>query len=72
MFSKEKEVEDKNSEDITPSFSDLEYMIWLMKNSVFYKNHILGQAERFYYENEDFIKKDIMRNREKVGKSTPV
>lgn len=41
----------------------IEKLLWLMDKSSFYKNCILAQAARIYIENEEIIKKDMLRNK---------
>ena len=49
----------------SPDFNNIDYVVWLMRNSSFAKNHILGLVERFYFDNEEFIKKNLSRSKEK-------
>jgi hypothetical protein len=36
-------------------------MIWLMEHSPLFNFNVMGFATRFYYENEDVIKKTIKK-----------
>jgi transcriptional regulator with XRE-family HTH domain len=48
-----------------PDFNSIDFVVWLMRNSTFAKNNILGFVERFYIENEDFIKNKMIRSKER-------
>ncbi len=66
-----KEVEEKKLDEFIPSFEGLADLLWLLNNSNFFKNLMLSQASKLYFENEEFIKMEIKRLRAITEKSTP-
>ena len=68
MFLPGKEGEEKRIDEFIPSFERLDDLIWLLKNSNFFKNLMLSQASKLYFDNEEFIKKEIKRLRGITGK----
>jgi transcriptional regulator with XRE-family HTH domain len=48
-----------------PDFNKPEDVIWLFKNSIYFRNLLLGAAFKIYYENEIVIKRELDREREK-------
>jgi len=70
MFLPGKEAEEKEIDDFIPSFEGLADLIWLLNNSNIFKNLILSQASKVYFDNEEFIKMEIKRLRGIAGKST--
>jgi transcriptional regulator with XRE-family HTH domain len=40
----------------------IEKLVWLMENSIYFKNSILGIASRFKMENDDYIELSIKKN----------
>jgi transcriptional regulator with XRE-family HTH domain len=68
MFLPGKEGEEKRIDEFIPSFEGLDDLIWLLKNSNFFKNLMLSQASKLYFDNEKFIKKEIKRLRGITGK----
>ncbi len=65
MFLPSEESGENKDRFNTPDFDNIDFAIWLMRNSTFAKNNILGYVEKFYIENEDFIKNKLMRSKEK-------
>ena len=63
MFLPGKENEEKNIDEFIPSFEGFSDLTWLLKNSNFFKNLVLSQASKLYFDNEEFIKKEIKRLR---------
>ena len=70
MFLPGKDDEEKEIDEFIPSFEGMADFIWLMKNSNFFKNLILSQASKVYFDNEEFIKLEIKRLRGIAGKPT--
>ena len=71
MFLPGKEGEEKNIDEFIPCFEGLADLTWLLKNSNFFKNLMLSQASKLYFDNEEFIKREIKRLRSISGKPTP-
>ena len=71
MFLPGKEAEEKEIDEFIPSFEGMADFIWLLKNSNFFKNLILSQASKVYFDNEEFIKMEIKRLRGITGKPNP-
>jgi len=63
MFLPGKENQENNPQNFSPVFNSIDNVTWLMKNSNFSKNAILSYVGRFYIENEDFIKMEMMRSK---------
>ncbi len=61
MFLPSEGSKPKEEQFLTPDFTNIDFVTWLMRKSNFAKNNILGFIERFYFENEDFIKKNMQR-----------
>jgi transcriptional regulator with XRE-family HTH domain len=70
MFLPGKEVEEKKIDEFIPSFEGLADLMWLLNNSNFFKNLMLSQASKLYFENEEFIKMEIKRLRAITEKPT--
>jgi transcriptional regulator with XRE-family HTH domain len=49
----------KTREEVT-RVEDSEDILWLMAHSPMFRNTLLGFSQKFYYENERIIRKDIM------------
>ncbi|UCH92404.1 MAG: helix-turn-helix transcriptional regulator [Candidatus Aminicenantes bacterium] len=71
MFLPGKQDEEKKIDEFIPSFEGLADLTWLLKNSNFFKNLMLSQASKLYFENEEFIKMEIKRLRGLTEKPTP-
>jgi hypothetical protein len=57
--------EDKNIDDIV-SIDDL---VWYLEHSNLFNLNVMGFAARFFFENEEHIKKELERQRRKPGMS---
>lgn len=68
MFLPGKENEEKKIDEFIPCFEGLDDLTWLLKNSNFFKNLMLSQASKLYFDNEEFIKKEIKRLHGITGK----
>ena len=68
MFLPGKESEEKNLDEFIPSFEGLADLTWLLNNSNFFRNLMLSQSSKLYFDNEEFIKKEIKRLRGITGK----
>jgi transcriptional regulator with XRE-family HTH domain len=68
MFLPGSDREEQKIEDFQPVFNDIEDLVWLLKRSNYVKNTIMGFAVKFFIENEDTIKREMMRyfDQEKV------
>lgn len=56
--------EEKEYVDNIETVNDL---VWLMEHSTMFKNTMLGFAQKFHYENEEIIKKNIKREQEEAN-----
>ena len=63
MFLPSKEKQENIPQNFSLVFNSIDDVTWLMKNSTFAKNSILSYVLRFYIENEDFIKMEMMRSK---------
>lgn len=51
----------ERARDDVDSIEDPGDILWLMEHSTMFKNTLLGFAQKFYYENESIIRKNIMK-----------
>ena len=58
--------EEKEYVDNIQTVNDL---VWLMEHSTMFKNTMMGFAQKFHYENERIIKKNIKREQEETGEN---
>jgi transcriptional regulator with XRE-family HTH domain len=56
----------KECVDNIQTFSDV---VWLMDHSTMFKNTMMGFAQKFHYENEEIIKKNIKREQEEANEN---
>ena len=68
MFLQEKVVDEKMIDELDPSFTTIADLDWLMKNSRFFKNILLGFAVKVFIENERMIKEEIKHHCGITGK----
>jgi transcriptional regulator with XRE-family HTH domain len=68
MFLPGSDREEQEIKDFKPVFNDIQDLVWLLKRSNYVKNTIMGYAVKFFIENEDTIKREMMRyfDQEKV------
>jgi transcriptional regulator with XRE-family HTH domain len=68
MFLPGSDREEQEIKDFKPVFNDIQDLVWLLKRSNYVKNTIMGYAVKFFIENEDTIRQEMMRyfDQEKV------
>jgi len=64
MFLPSKESDEQRIKNFKPVFNDLEDLVWFLKRSSFAKNSIMGFAVKFFLENKDIIKLEMMSSLE--------
>jgi transcriptional regulator with XRE-family HTH domain len=47
----------------------LNELVWFMEHSTMFKNTMMGFAQKFHYENEEIIKKNIKREQEEANEN---
>jgi hypothetical protein len=58
----------EENEAIRDSIGNIDDLLWFIEHSELFKFHILGEASRFFLENEETIRRDIQYQREKKKK----
>jgi transcriptional regulator with XRE-family HTH domain len=61
MFLPGSDREEQKIKSFKPVFNDIDDLVWLLKRSNYAKNTIMGFAVKFFIENEDIIKREMMR-----------
>jgi len=72
MFLPPKENDEQMKQRIKnfkPVFNELEDLVWLLKYSSFARNSIMGYAVKFFLENKDIIKLEMMNALEQEKES---
>jgi transcriptional regulator with XRE-family HTH domain len=65
---KEEPVQPGNKEkQYVENLQTIEDVVWLMEHSTMFKNTMMGFAQKFHYENEEIIKKNIKREQEEAN-----
>lgn len=61
----------EENEKIRDFIGNIDDLVWFMEHSELFRYHILGEASRFFLENEGTIKRDIQLRRKKGVNHVP-
>lgn len=62
---------DEENEEIPDFIGNTDDLLWFIEHSELFKFHILGEASRFFLENEETIRRDIQLRRKKGVNHVP-
>ncbi len=64
MFYEENGIINETAFDFKSDVDSIEKLLWLLKNSPYFKNMMLGHASKFTLQEEEVIKSSIAKNKE--------
>ncbi len=65
MFQENKNESQKSEKEFIDELETVDDLIWLLHNSPYFRNAIMGFAVKFFYDNSILIKRNIKKFRAK-------